>query len=84
MALSVVQPCSLEGKKTKADIVLGLDNFFWNKLKNVFLHQITGFNQLDLPTIWTNKTLTFDFGNYAFSTIKPNYKIRAEKFERIS
>lgn len=32
----------LEGKKTKADIVLGLDNFFWNKLKKqVFLRQIT-------------------------------------------
>ena len=59
----------LEGKKTKADIVLGLDNFVLEQAEKtgIFTPNKVDLTQLDLPTKWTNKTfLPFDFGNYAF------------------
>ncbi|AJO87734.1 thiamine ABC transporter substrate binding subunit [Haemophilus influenzae] len=59
----------LEGKKTKADIVLGLDNFFLEQAEKtgIFAPNNVDLTPLDLPTKWTNKTfLPFDFGNYAF------------------
>ena len=59
----------LEGKKTKADIVLGLDNFVLEQAEktDIFTPNKVDLTQLDLPTKWTNKTfLPFDFGNYAF------------------
>lgn len=59
----------LEGKKTKADVVLGLDNFSMEQAAQtaLFAPNKVDLNQLDLPMKWDNNTfLPFDFGNYAF------------------
>lgn len=59
----------LEGKKTKADIVLGLDNFVLDQAaqSGLFAPNQVDLAQLDLPMKWDNHTfLPFDFGNYAF------------------
>lgn len=59
----------LEGKKTKADIVLGLDNFVLEQAQQtgIFASNHVDLSKLDLPMKWDNQTfLPFDFGNYAF------------------
>ncbi|MDP8170602.1 thiamine ABC transporter substrate binding subunit [Pasteurella skyensis] len=59
----------LEGKKTKADVMLGLDNFALQQAENSGLftpHQLE-INELNLPQKWTNKTFyPYDFGEFAF------------------
>lgn len=59
----------LEGKKTKADVVLGLDNFVLEQAENtgLFAPHNVDLTQLDLPTQWENpRFLPYDFGHYAF------------------
>ena len=59
----------LEGHKTKADIVLGLDNFVLDEAKKsqLFDSNNIDLSQLSLPNQWTDNTfLPYDFGTYAF------------------
>lgn len=59
----------LEGKKTKADIVLGLDNHMLKEARKSGLFAPHGIDlkQLSLPIKWTdNDFLPYDFGQYAF------------------
>ncbi|TCP14101.1 thiamine transport system substrate-binding protein [Bisgaardia hudsonensis] len=59
----------LEGKKTKADIVLGLDNYVLEEAKKsgVFASNKVDLAKLDLPITWKDQTfLPYDFGEYAF------------------
>ncbi|MCW9718064.1 thiamine ABC transporter substrate binding subunit [Avibacterium sp. 21-599] len=59
----------LEGKKSKADIVLGLDQTMLEEAKKTSLfaeHQVP-MAQLSLPEKWEDKVfLPYDFGAYAF------------------
>ncbi|MBN6066978.1 thiamine ABC transporter substrate binding subunit [Aggregatibacter actinomycetemcomitans] len=59
----------LEGHKTKADIVLGLDNFVLDEAKKSKLFDVNkvDLSKLSLPSQWTdNSFLPYDFGTYAF------------------
>ncbi|WP_101775947.1 thiamine ABC transporter substrate binding subunit [Pasteurella oralis] len=59
----------LEGKKTKADIVVGLDNYVLEEARKseLFAPNTVDLNQLSLPIIWKDKTfLPYDFGQFAF------------------
>ncbi|OOF59849.1 thiamine ABC transporter substrate binding subunit [Rodentibacter myodis] len=59
----------LEGKKLKADIVLGLDNHQIDEAKklNIFEPNQVDLNKLTLPIKWNDQTfLPFDFAKYAF------------------
>lgn len=59
----------LEGQKTQADVVLGLDNYVLQEAEKTALfspNQID-LNRLALPIEWKNSTfLPYDFGRYAF------------------
>ncbi|PJG85846.1 thiamine ABC transporter substrate binding subunit [Conservatibacter flavescens] len=59
----------LEGKKTKADLVLGLDNYQLEAAKKsgLFAPNQVDLTQLALPITWDSDTfLPYDFGQYAF------------------
>ncbi|OZV18598.1 thiamine ABC transporter substrate binding subunit [Aggregatibacter actinomycetemcomitans] len=59
----------LERHKTKADIVLGLDNFVLDEAKksNLFDVNKVDLSKLSLPSQWAdNSFLPYDFGTYAF------------------
>lgn len=59
----------LEGKKTKADVMLGIDNFVMPEAEKsgLFVEHQLKMDGLDLPQTWTNKTfIPYDFGEYAF------------------
>lgn len=59
----------LEGNKTKADVMLGIDNFVMPEAAKSGLFVESGLQNkaLDLPTKWTDKTFVpYDFGEYAF------------------
>lgn len=67
----------LEGHKTKADIVLGLDNFVLEEAKKSKLFDINhvDLSKLSLPTQWQDNTfLPYDFGTYAFVYDKDKVK----------
>ncbi len=59
----------LEGKKPKADVIIGLDN---NLLKDaessgLFAENNIDLSALQLPITWTSKTfIPYDYGQYAF------------------
>ena len=59
----------LEGKKTKADVMLGIDNFVMPEAEKSGLfapHKLEN-KGLDLPEQWADKTFVpYDFGEYAF------------------
>lgn len=59
----------LEGGKTKADVMLGIDNFVMPEAEKTGLfvpHQLETAS-LDLSQPWTNQTfIPYDFGEYAF------------------
>lgn len=59
----------LEGKKTKADVMLGIDNFVMPEAEksNLFAEHGLENKGLALPQTWQNRTfLPYDFGEYAF------------------
>ena len=59
----------LEGKKIKADVVLGLDSYQIEDAQklNIFEPNKVDLSQLRLPIKWENKTfLPFDYAQYAF------------------
>lgn len=59
----------LEGKKTKADVMLGIDNFVLPEAEKSGLFAEHGLqnNAPNLPLAWQSKTfLPYDFGEYAF------------------
>lgn len=59
----------LEGKKIKADVVLGLDHHQIDEAKKLAMFEPNkvDLNQLALPLTWTDTTfLPFDFAKYAF------------------
>ncbi|OOF70864.1 thiamine ABC transporter substrate binding subunit [Rodentibacter caecimuris] len=59
----------LEGKKIKADIVLGLDNHQIDEAQklNIFTPHKLDLATINLPIVWQNNTfLPYDFGQYAF------------------
>ncbi|WP_226692975.1 MULTISPECIES: thiamine ABC transporter substrate binding subunit [Rodentibacter] len=59
----------LEGKKIKADIVLGLDNHQIDEAEKLAMFEPNqvDLNKLALPLEWDNRTfLPFDFAKYAF------------------
>lgn len=59
----------LEGKKTKADVMLGIDNFVLPEAEKSGLFAEHGLqnNAPNLPLVWDNPTfLPYDFGEYAF------------------
>ncbi|TID27152.1 thiamine ABC transporter substrate-binding protein, partial [Avibacterium paragallinarum] len=59
----------LEGKKTKADIVLGLDSTMLDEAKKtqLFAPNKVATDKLSLPVKWQdNVFLPYDFGAYAF------------------
>ncbi|MDH2997140.1 thiamine ABC transporter substrate-binding protein [Pasteurellaceae bacterium LFhippo2] len=59
----------LEGKKTKADVMLGIDNFVLPEAEKsaLFVPHNIETTQLDLAEKWQNATfLPYDFGEYAF------------------
>ncbi|WP_101430481.1 thiamine ABC transporter substrate binding subunit [Necropsobacter massiliensis] len=59
----------LEGRKTKADIVLGLDNYMLEEARRtgLFTPNKVDLSPLALPFEWRDDTfLPYDFGQYAF------------------
>ena len=59
----------LEGKKTKADVVLGLDNHLLQEAiqSELFSEHKVDLSQLSLPVAWQDQRfLPYDFGRYAF------------------
>lgn len=67
----------LEGKKTKADVMLGLDNFSMPKAEESGLFAENGLDtsKFVLPTKWTNKTFyPYDYGEFAFIYDKEKLK----------
>ncbi len=59
----------LEGKKTKADIVLGLSNHLLQEAikSELFSEHKVDLNRLSLPISWQDRRfLPYDFGHYAF------------------
>ncbi len=59
----------LEGKKTKADVMLGLDNFTLPEAEKtgLFISHQLDITPLNLPQQWQNKTFyPYDFGEFAF------------------
>lgn len=59
----------LEGKKTKADVMLGIDNFVLPEAEKSGLFAESGVDNqgLNLPQTWTNSVFVpYDFGEYAF------------------
>ncbi|MBR0572741.1 MULTISPECIES: thiamine ABC transporter substrate binding subunit [Pasteurellaceae] len=67
----------LEGKKTKADVMLGLDNFSLQEAEksNLFAKHQLKIVDLNLPQQWTNDTFyPYDFGEFAFVYNKQKLK----------
>ncbi|QIW16198.1 thiamine ABC transporter substrate binding subunit [Pasteurellaceae bacterium RH1A] len=58
----------LEGKKTKADVMLGLDNFAMGEAEKSGLFVEHGLSsQAELPEAWINPTFyPYDYGEFAF------------------
>lgn len=57
----------LEGNKTKADVMLGIDNFVMPEAEKSGLFAESGLENKGLDLNWTDKTFVpFDFGEYAF------------------
>ncbi|QLB20401.1 thiamine ABC transporter substrate binding subunit [Vespertiliibacter pulmonis] len=59
----------LEGKKSKADVMLGIDNFLISEAERsgLFIEHNLDQNSLNLPTTWQNKTFVpYDYSEYAF------------------
>ncbi|HDR1360053.1 TPA: thiamine ABC transporter substrate binding subunit [Pasteurella multocida] len=59
----------LEGKKTKADVVVGLDNYNLEEAEKsgLFAQHKVDLTPLSLPIEWKNHTfLPYDFGQFAF------------------
>lgn len=59
----------LEGNKTKADVMLGIDNFVMTEAEKtgLFVKHKLNTTSLDLDQPWTNDTfIPYDFGEYAF------------------
>ncbi|UEA17743.1 thiamine ABC transporter substrate binding subunit [Pasteurella canis] len=59
----------LEGKKTKADVVVGLDNYALEEAEKsgLFEKNNIDLSQLSLPIEWKNQTfLPYDFGQFSF------------------
>ncbi|MDG2960596.1 thiamine ABC transporter substrate binding subunit [Bisgaard Taxon 10/6] len=59
----------LEGQKTKADVVVGLDNFQFDAAEKTGLFEKTSINltALSLPVSWTNQRfIPYEFGRFAF------------------
>ncbi|MFZ7215966.1 thiamine ABC transporter substrate binding subunit [[Pasteurella] aerogenes] len=59
----------LEGKKTKADVVLGLDHYVLDEARKtgLFVPNKVDLTRLSLPISWQDSTfLPYDFGQYAF------------------
>lgn len=59
----------LEGRKTAADVVLGLDNYMLEEARKtgLFAENQVDLNGLALPSDWQDSTfLPYDFGQYAF------------------
>ncbi len=68
-AITMFNRVRLEGKKTKADIVLGLDNFTLPEAKqsNLFTPYQLALTELNLPYQWKDNTFyPYDFGEFAF------------------
>lgn len=67
--LTMFNRIRLEGKKTKADVMLGLDNFTLPEAQKTDLfvaHSLTAEN-LNLPQKWEDQVFyPYDFGEYAF------------------
>lgn len=58
-----------KNKKTKADVVVGLDQYAIIEAEktDLFVTHNTDLSQLDLPSEWENQTfLPYDFGQFAF------------------
>ncbi|WP_301099826.1 thiamine ABC transporter substrate binding subunit [Otariodibacter sp.] len=65
----------LEGQKTKADVMLGIDNFVMPEAEKsgLFIPHQLDTSKLDLETVWTDKTFVpYDYGEYAFVYNKKN------------
>lgn len=68
-SLLTLNKVRLEGKKTKADIVLGFDNFSIKEAKNshLFDSHNQNLNNLNLPKGWNDDTFyPFDYSEFAF------------------
>ena len=66
---TILNRLRLEKGKTKADVVLGLDNSQLEAAEKTGLFADTGFDasQLDLPELWTNSHFVpYEFGQFAF------------------
>ncbi|MDO4643947.1 MAG: thiamine ABC transporter substrate binding subunit [Cardiobacteriaceae bacterium] len=74
---TILNRLRLEGKNTKADVVLGLDNQQIESAEKTRLfdaHQVD-LSSLSLPVAWKNQTfLPYDFGQYAFIYDKSKLK----------
>ncbi|MHA2939213.1 thiamine ABC transporter substrate binding subunit [Vibrio sp. RC27] len=67
--VSILNRLKLEGKNTKADIILGLDDSLIAEAKTTGLLEKTevDFSELAVPTGWEDDTFVpFDFGYFAF------------------
>lgn len=59
----------LEGEKTKADVIIGLDNHLLNEAEKtgLFISHQVDLKNIQLPIEWKNETfLPYDFGQFAF------------------
>lgn len=75
--VSVLNRLRLEGKNTKADVVLGLDNNLITEAQNtgLFAPSNVDFSKLKVPGGWTNHTfIPFDYGYFAFVYNKDKLK----------
>lgn len=76
----------LEGKNTRADIVIGLDNFQLETAQKtgVFAPHQVDLNQLSLPISWDNPLfLPYDFGQYAFIYDKTKLTNPPQSFQEL-
>ncbi|ABR74495.1 thiamine ABC transporter substrate-binding protein [Actinobacillus succinogenes] len=76
----------LEGKKTKADVVIGLDNFQFDAAEKTGLFAKTAVNltALSLPVRWTNQTfIPYEFGQFAFIYDKNKLKNPPESLKEL-
>ena len=76
----------LEGEKTKADVVLGLDSNVLQEARETKLFIPHSFyTELDLPTQWEDDTfLPFDWGFFAFVFDKNKTKNIPKSFEELA